>query len=183
MPLVANDGSWAICMPKKTGSQSLHGMLSGAAEIVGEFHGGEWEGTGKRVMVVREPYERLASMYWFSLSTGIGLFMGEGGAAKWLDRFVAGFAWKHKPAYAEWVLSQSELAEQFRPVVVCRLEDGLEKVFDVLGLEQPTHIHRANITKGKHSDRRPFAETFTGASAAALAAVESWCRPDLEAWY
>ena len=179
--LVSIDRSWAICTPKKTGSQSLQGMLADKATVEGDFHGPVWFGEGKRVMVVREPYDRLASMYWFSVAQGVGLFMG-GTASEWLRKFVAGFGWKHKASYQEWVTSCSDLALVFRPDVVCRLEDGLELVFDAVGLERPEHIRHMNQTGNGKDQRKSFAETFGSADAATLAAVDEWCKPDLR-WY
>jgi hypothetical protein len=153
MPLVALDKSWAICLPKKTGSQSLVGMCEGVADVVGEYHGCEWDGEGERLMVVREPKERLASMYWWSRKE-VNFNCGPGGPDEWLERFADLLG---KPD--EWTISQREMAERFKPHKVFRLEDGLRAVLDHLGIK--AELQHRNRTQDAKSQRKSFAETFT----------------------
>lgn len=178
MPLVATDGSWAACLPKKTASQSLVGACeaAGTARVEGEWHGADWAGTGRRLLVVRDPRERLASMYWWSLKEQ-NWNRGPGGPAEWFARFRELRA-AYKPADREWVASQRELAAAFRPDVVFRLEDGLAAVLAAVGLDS-THERRANVTAGKRSVRRPFAETFP----ADLPGLPGWLAEDAGEWY
>lgn len=185
MPLVELDNSWAFCLPKKTGSQSLAGMLApqemggegaGYATLIGDFHGCEWDGQGKRYMVVRHPLERLASMYWWSIKEQ-NFNVGPGGPDAWLKRFVV-LLQENKPANAEWLLTQGEMAERFRVDRVFRLEDGLQNVLNHLGIAVD-HIQRRNETRGKRSDRQPFAATFTHIPPC----IQQWLDSDAGGWY
>jgi hypothetical protein len=178
VPLVAADKSWCICLPKKTGSQSLVGACeaAGVARVEGEWHGADWAGTGRRLMVVRDPRERLASMYWFAVS-GQHWDWGPGGPAEWFGRFLARRT-NPKAGDREWVTSQRELAAVFRPDEVFRLEDGLAAVLAAVGLDRACE-RRANATAGKRSARKPFAETF----APDLPGLAEWLAEDAGEWY
>lgn len=179
MPLVALDGSWCVALPKKVGSQSLVGMLTEdtpVARVVGEWHGCEWDGTGRRLLVVRDPRARVASMYWWSVAQQ-NWNRGPGGAAEWFARFLAKRA-RPKGDDSEWVTSQREFAARFRPDAVFRLEYGLEVVCASLGIEPP-RIRRANVTAGKRSVRKSFAETFRGDEAG----LAEWLTEDAGEWY
>src|SRR5262245_54835054 len=176
MPLVALDNSWAVCMPKKTGSQSLVGMCEGMAEVRGEWHGCEWDGTGERLIVVREPHERLASMYWWSLKEG-NFNHGPPHPDAWLARF-AGLLETNKQHDAEWLQTQGEMAAGFRPERVFKLEDGLRVALDYLGVSV-SHIQRRNETRGKRTIRLPFGETF----GIVPERVQQWLAADAGEWY
>lgn len=169
MPLVALDNSWAICMPKKTGSQSLVGACAGVAEV-SDYHGCEWGGAGERLMVVREPKERLASMYWWSKKEA-NFNPGPGGPDEWLERFADLL---NKPD--EWTLAQSAMAARFRPSKVFRLEDGLQAVLDRVGVKAT--IQYRNRTADAKSERKSFAETF----ATIPGRVQQWLDSD-GGWY
>jgi hypothetical protein len=179
VPLVALDGSWAVCLPKKVGSQSLVGMLTEDAPVartVGEWHGATWDGTGRRLLVVRDPRERLASMYWWSLAQTTWN-TGPGGASEWFSRFLTRRT-NPKADDREWVTSQREYAAAFRPDEVFRLEEGLESVCRALGVEPP-RVRRANETAGKRSTRKPFGETFRGDEPG----LSEWLTEDAGEWY
>jgi hypothetical protein len=185
MPLVALDQSWAFCLPKKTGSQSLAGMLAPGcmggdwpiyAKIEGEFHGCEWDGAGKRYMVVRNPQERLASMYWWSTREG-NFNAGPGGPDAWLARYAELLS-ANKPHDAEWLPTQGKMAQRFKPDRAFRLEDGLQAVLDHLGVTVP-HIQRRNETRDKRSDRKPFDQTFT----VIPGRIRQWLDSDAGGWY
>lgn len=175
MPLVALNSSWAFAMPKKTASQSLVGMCEGVAEVQGEMHGAEWNGSGRRYMVVRNPYERLASMYWHMMREANYLFGGDPTA--WLSRLIEMRPQRNKGPLTEWLVTQSEMAVQFQPDKVFRLEDGLQSVLDAIGVVVPMQ-HR-NMGGDKRITKRNFAETFGDPPAA----IVELCRPDMEAWY
>lgn len=179
MPLVANDQSWCVCMPKKTGSQSLAGMCEGIASVVGEWHGCDWSGTGRRYLVVREPRERLASMYWYSQANGGGAW-GDRGVIGWCERF-AQMVDARKLGDLEWWMDQGEYVERFQPNQVFRLEQGLQPLLDLLGVTTPMQYR--NKTKGKRTDRRPFAETFQGVPAGLMEPIHTWLRRDAGEWY
>lgn len=179
--IVADDDAWAICSPKKTASQSLDGMLVPQfGKQVGEIHGSEWSGAGKRVLVIRNPYERLASMFWFALKEHVSDHRPDLGPEEWCRRVLAG---QHveKAVEREWCRNQRQHADEFTPSVVCRLEDGLSRVCEAIGagvLEQ-----RRNETASAKAKRKSFAETFDGVCASVRCAIDAWCKPDIEAWY
>jgi hypothetical protein len=138
---------------------------------------GEWAGTGRRLMVVRDPRERLASACTGShsrASTGTGdrAARRSGSAGSSPGGRV------RRPADREWVTSQRELAAAFRPDEVFRLEDGLAAVLAAVGLDR-AHERRANATAGKRAARKPFAETF----APDLPGLAGWLAEDAGEWY
>lgn len=179
MPLVALDDSWAFCMPKKTASQSLVAMTEGIAEVKGDWHGTDYEGKGKRYMVVREPYERLASLYWYSQKEMSYPLAGPPDVNGWLERF---FAAHEQGKDKEWTPTQSEKASAFGPEKVFRVEDGLILILRALGLPAQAEAWR-NRTAAKYHHRLPFNATFRSARPDLRALVDEWCLPDMEAWY
>jgi hypothetical protein len=177
MPLVAKDGSWAVCMPKKTASQSLVNMCEtiGVASIVGEWHGGEWDGNGCRYMIVRNPYERLASMFWYSIKEGSFCY-GPGDGNKWLERFADELRSPKQP-HLEWTATQSRLYSVFKPDEVFKLENGLSSL--LIKLNVNIEMRYLNKTKDKHSMRKSFSETFS----VIPSLVDQWLQDDAGGWY
>lgn len=165
--LVATDGSWAFALPKKTGSQSLSGMLAAddngggdgvnVAKTIGAFHDYKWEGDGRRYMVVRDPRERLASMYWWSKKEQ-NFNQGPGGADEWLQRFAAMLDQPRIGDMDEWLVTQGEMARVFQPDKIFRFEEGLDAVVAYLGLYVRTQCR--NVTKEKNHERLAFSQTF-----------------------
>jgi hypothetical protein len=179
MPLVAIDESWAVCLPKKTASQSLVMACeaTGIACVVGEWHGAEWEGSGRRFMLVRDPRERLASMYWWALA-GQHWDWGPGSSSDWFARFLEKRR-SPKAGDLEWITSQREMAIRFRPDRVFHLEDGLSLVLAAIGLDA-THERWVNRTlERKRALRLPFAETF----ASDIPGMREWLIEDAGEWY
>jgi hypothetical protein len=172
MPLVAHDKSWAICVPKKTGSQSMQAMLNPVAQASFPFHGGAWDGVGKRYMVVREPRERLTSMYWFSQTPDAGSPELQGASAPdWFERFLS---LRANGGREDYTATQAELAKQFQPEQVFKLEDGLDPLMQrTLGYVPP--MQRLNQT----AERRTFDETFPEVSEP----LQAWLADDAGVWY
>ncbi len=185
MPLVALDGSWCVCMPKKTGSNSLVAMLAPTvagrdgydfAEMPGEWHGCQWDGKGKRVMVVRHPLDRWASLYWYAQQEG-GPFRGPPGIELWAKQFLEAKTTNHEDS-REWWITQSEMADVFHPDVVCRLEDGLERVMEVINMPHKKMYHR-----NKTEDRQSTETTLAQLSDDSRDAIGAWAAEDLRRWY
>ena len=167
-------------MPKKTGSQSLVGMCEAVASVVGDWHGCEWDGSGRRIMVVRNPYERLASIYWHQRVEGNNLF-GTPDPVEWLMRFIEALPQWRKGVFYEWLASQSQMAESFHPRTVCRLEDGLDAACKVVGVNVPVQFR--HVGGDKYTKKLPFAETFQDLPNNLRDAVDAYCAPDMESWY
>lgn len=179
--IVSHDGAWCICSPKKTATQSLEGMLVPQfASIVGEMHGSEWAGSGERILVVRNPYERLASMFWFALKSHANDYRPALGATEWCRRLLAD-QYVNKSVAREWSRNQLQLAAEFRPSVTFRLEDGLMRVVNHVGVY--VDEQRRNVTGDSKASRKPFAETFALADESLRQAIDAWAAPDMEAWY
>lgn len=180
MPLVANDQSWCVCMPKKTASHSLVGMTEGVACVVGEWHGCDWSGTGRRYLIVREPRERLASLYWYSQVHSGGAW-GPGGVIGWCERLLQ-MANRRREQDFEWWATQSDYAERFQPDQVFRLEEGLQQILVAIG-QPETPIQFRNVTQGKRIERRPFAETFRDVPKTTMDDICAWLCRDAGEWY
>lgn len=186
--LVANDQSWAICLPKKTGSQSLVGMLgpegAGVADVVGAYHDAKWDGDGRRYLIVRDPHERLASMFWYSLKER--QFCAHPDVRVWIDLYLSQQRGEHN---AEWLMTCAEAADEFRPTRVFRLEDGLMPVLDAVGVtldmlpDGLQHVQFRNVTKAKYVPRLSAAETFAPLTDEQRARVDAWAAPDKGRFY
>ena len=183
--LIAFDDSWAICSPKKSGSQSLLAMLCprltdgtgiDKAKFVGAPHDFTWTGTGKRILIVRHPIDRFASMYWASY--GDGSFAHGRGVEGWLEQFFQQAATKTITPAFEWTTTQTEIASVFNPDVICKLEDGLPRVLDVIGIECERVCWR-NQTSPRHD----FAKTFGCISDEWKKRIIDFTGPDLALFY
>jgi hypothetical protein len=84
---------------------------------------------------------------------------------------------RNKGPLTEWLVTQSEMAAEFRPDKVFRLEGGLQPVLSQIGVEGP--MQRRNVGGDKRMPKRSFAETFGDPPAA----IVELCRSDMEAWY
>ena len=179
MPLVAVDGSWALCMPKKTGSHTIVHYLSPTthcllgpdfAKVEGEWHGGFVPDCfhGRRLMITRDSLSRLQSMFRYSIEMREKCFrLADGNfpdfsgwldvilRCKWKDDGTIGGAFTCPPTrydhyqhnLQEYSAHQSEIAKQFQPDEVFRLEDGIERVFEALGVYVGTPIVRNDTKK------------------------------------
>lgn len=179
--ILALDNSWAICTPKKTGSQSLGVALSSVGEVAPDPHATEWDGVGRRLLVVRHPYDRLNSMFWFQLAEGCTPFGVRPDPAVWMERFLALRPQSWKAGLSEWLLTQSEIASRFRPESVLRFEDGLGRIARWAGVERD--VPHVNRTARKGLMPTPFEETFARVAASAREALDALFLPDMRAWY
>ena len=181
MPLVALNDRWAFGLPMKTASQSLVTCLAPStfgrhgdnmAAMHGDWHGTRYEGAGERLMVVRNPYERLASLYWFSFERTTAWLTGEGGPLAWLGRLIARRDGQHEPEDRDWLSTQAEFAAEFKPARTFRLEDGLAAPLSHVGY--CGMIPHTNQTPG----RKSYLDTFGDCRLA-----DAFCAPDMEAFY
>lgn len=145
---VANDFSWVLCTPSKTGSTSLATTLInrlGVAHREGSQHSTICHHTGaQRIMVVRNPFDRWASMYSFckakrpkaylsEFTSNINLFANE-----WIKQI------DNIKRNTYWTDNLSVQAMEFDPQHVFRLEDGLQNVIDHLGYD--IKVSKTNTT-------------------------------------
>ena len=178
--IVAHSGDWAICTPKKTASQSLAGMLADVAFVAPDPHAMTWDGAGERLMVVRDPFARLNSMFWYQQAEGNAAFGRPFEPRLWLEAFLRLRPQRAKSRLAEWLHTQSEIAAQFGPTRVFRLEDGLSRVVSYLGLDVAEQ--RRNVTARKHLRPTGYAETFSGCGWL-VGEVAALFEPDMRTWY
>lgn len=189
--LVALDGSWAVLTPKKCGTHSLYaalcpseygrdrGHLPDLAASIGGWHEPKWGGVGKRVMVVRHPFDRLASMVWFAEEHSQPYPHKPPTSPDYWVRRLLDDRRLGREETAEWWRTCSDYADLFRPDVACRLEDGLEKVFGEIGLGGAAEVLHRNRTQQRLSTE----ETLALLSAETMERVSGWAAEDLNRWY
>ena len=178
----ANSLKWVICSPAKTGSYSIERTLISKMEIahkwktqnrVGTFYDGKAK---ERILVVRNPLDKWASMYWFMKEVhgkGRTIWMGkhtnsiENFATHWLE------AVRNNP-HANWTDSYSDMALKFKPSKVFKLESLKFDLEGLLGYE--VELLHANKTGFK----LPWKETKKELSKKNLDGIMAWAKPDLK---
>lgn len=128
--LISHDNETVICTPTKTGTESISKLMvdSGHFRYTLPKHGRAMVGS-RRIMVVRDPYDRLRSMYLFGVAHGgrnginfasthcrcdqTGLWCG-------FEDFL--IAHRDKMKAKDWVLNYTAIDELFRPHEFWRLE-------------------------------------------------------------
>jgi hypothetical protein len=117
--LVSFDGRWSICTPPKTGTMSLEATLRHRYPIAYQDqgrHGFDPPPHGERIMVVRHPYDRWWSMYWF-MKRNKG-FLHD--AATDVNNFCR--TWSEVTDH-HWAYSQAHMADVYKPHIVCKSPD------------------------------------------------------------
>lgn len=170
MPLLDVDGKWAVCMPKKSGSHSLIKLAGGEDLVFGDWHGCDLpEGfDGQRLMLIREPLERITSMYWdWPAPWNEPLFPipihGSVAPEEWFLRYLKGPFRSHW-----WSDLQSELAHEFRP-------DFAGDLHQIAAIIAPgAEVPHENATPGRES----VSDTWAGISSHCQLALDEWCNRD-----
>lgn len=167
----------AICTPPKTGTVSLQAALvpKYATKTSGR-HTMEYNGRGYRMITVRHPLERWASMYWFTKQKSHrGIFMA--GFAETPNTYADEWVRRRfkTPMYHTWLSSQSEYFNCFEATSYAKQEDG----FDELLIELRHYginitIPHLNVTTVKHS----WQETARQLNRHNLAAIREWAKRD-----
>lgn len=140
--ILTNDQKFVICTPPKTGSSSLLATLVDRLGVAhkhrpdGEAnrHGTLYEGKAERILIVRHGLERWSSLFWF--------------AFKKKTQFLHSYAEQGPDAYVEkWFESREKddrqinnmtllsYYEDFKPKTIFKIEDGLEKVLEYIGVK------------------------------------------------
>lgn len=128
-----------FCTPKKTGTHSIHSMFRKHGEVVSPWHSTEWPNDGRiRLMVIRHPLDRLASMFHFAQRVN----------SAWLKRYADyGFAaWWPKFRDAplnDWTKTCADYEDEFQPDIVFKLENGLDEVARYLEIEVKERFNNA----------------------------------------
>jgi hypothetical protein len=178
-----------ICTPTKTGTEALLSALvrrGGVGEKVMPKHRisvpedyKQWKGMDKwrRVLVVRNPWHRLVSMYYF-LRKGNSSW-GKGNYISFAEfcEFHQDRA-KSKPS-VDWTWNFSSIADAFEPDLIWRNEtldaDVQRELVKLRGLDVP-HLTVVNTT----TDRRPMSYEAHFMKRRVRDLVAPWCEPDAE---
>lgn len=179
--IAAINDAWVICTPTKVGTYSLEGTLIDRLNVgykITPRHRPDVPEcvprTAKRLIVVRHPLDRWASMYWFIVrETGKGI---------WLEKFshdinVFCEEWlrrrKEDPHWM-WTDSQAEHNDVFQADVFFKQEDDLQRLVDYLGYD--IRVSHRNETQGRPS----VDETLAALEPKNLQAVLAWATRDCE---
>lgn len=182
--IIENNNKWAICTPTKTGTYSLQHTLINRLKVAHKLqydkHDTEYNGKGKRYMMVRHPLERWASMYWFFVnleerdaSVFLKKYIGRGiniFAEEWISR-VKNKANEPNTMYLD---NYYDIYLKFKPDKFFKLEDGLQNVIEFLGYD--IKVSRSNVTKDKCS----WYETRNLLSEKNLNFIHQWAKPDIQ---
>lgn len=184
--IVHNKCKWVICTPTKTGTYSLEATLidrlnvaykhQPIISVVGYRHMTEYDGPGNRILVIRHPLERWASIYWF---TRMHMLRGNG-------IYLSNFAWDVNVYAKEWYRRRLhnphpmytdnlfETYKNFRPNVIFKQEEGLQKLIDYLGYD--TRVSHKNRT----DDKKDWCDTLPLLNAENISNIMTWAKPDLK---
>lgn len=169
---------WVICTPTKTGTYSLEGTLIDRANVAYKIvprHSTHWpvhEGE-ERILIVRHPLDRWASMYWFiKKETGKGIW-GEKHSSD-INTFCEWWATQNN---FMWTYNLSRNCELFKPDLVFRQEEGFVDLLQHLGVTiAPSH-------RNKVAGRPSYIATIGELSLKNYDIVMKWAEPDLKMFY
>lgn len=138
---------------------------------------------GERIMVVRHPYDRWCSMFWFIVKHGPGhIWCGD--FADDINVFVGEWNRRRKEA-PHWMWTENLMYHKthFEPATVFKLEtNGYQDLLTYLHEKYGTGVTKVshkNVTK----ERRSVEETFNMLTSTNLDIVKKFCEPDLLCWY
>ncbi len=173
--IVAKDHQWVICTPKKCGTHSLNSLLTDKTNhgiVITPWHTRMYHGEGIRILIVRNPYERFLSMYYFTKRVKSAwhkkydfIF------ATWANMFFA-----DKNSNDDWQFNCTQYAEEFQPDKIFKLEelDTLLHFFDENFGIVISKIPQLNTTKD-----RPLIDQLDQLSDENLLKLDMWAAPDL----
>jgi len=147
--IIAKDDSWAICTPPKTGTVSLQtALVPNFANTLQYRHQSSYTGKGERILVVRNPLERWASMYWFTKQKArTAIFLGA--YTLNVDMYAHQFFIRREldphPFFTD---NQVEFHKKFEADIYFKQEDGLQKIMSYIGLGY-VQVPHENQTKSK----------------------------------
>lgn len=149
-----------ICSPVKTGTESLQSALLGSEDFVfilpkHTVHGKPYPvfpSTYRRILIVRDPYDRLRSMYTYSVAHG-----GTKGVSfatkhcrdnrgNWCSFAEFLRLFRDKITSKTWRTNQTDIAEDFQPTEVWKLENLDAKVADEFKIVE---FRRRNVSANK----------------------------------
>lgn len=183
----AHDGRWTICTPTKCGTYSLEATLverlSVAEKLVPRHQCEKTHAVGERIMVVRHPYDRWASMWWFIVQHGAGkIWCGD--FSHDINAFVTEWNYRRRerPNWM-WTENLAYHHRHFEPATVFKLEtnsyvDLLRYLFEKYEVPLVKVSHK-NVTR----ERRTWQETFDMLTPVNLDIVKKFCEPDIALWY
>lgn len=181
--IIAHDRSWIVCTPTKTGSSSLLAVarrlgLGDATRPRRERHetdlGLEPLETKKRILIVRDPAERLCSTYWYVLREASGYLSDlaiqspEAFYAEFLRRWLDD---DRRPPGA-WDRTCEEYRKAFRPTMICTAASAAKILFSDEGVSY--RMSKSNVT----AHRPSVAETTSRLSDETRKRFWLWCEND-----
>lgn len=143
-------------------------------------HSMYWDGTGMRLMVVRNPYDRWAAIYWrhHQRRDKKGIYLSD--FAGDINEYV--YEWNRDRKHSSnpttpWCFNQSEMADMFKPHKTFHLEDGLDKVLKYLNVP---YIHLLHHNSNTSPDKKSWQETMDLLTPTNLKIVQEFCKPDIK---
>lgn len=167
--LTNNQFTFVVATPTKCGSESLEKDVIEKYEVGRRINGlgkhalGSKEQSNRRYLLVRNPLERFASIYYFlgkskgNVNDVGGLF--DAARASNINMFCKRYVEYQKKTV--WTYQLNDYVEAFQPTKVFKLENGLEKLLKEFGVDQPAStINRTGANTGFHA----LAERMTARS-------------------
>lgn len=155
---------WVITTPPKTGTYSLLSMLVPEyGKRIGKMHDTRYEGPAKqRIMIVRDPYDRFCSMYWFIRSQSHRKTFWTPFTNKTRDFNLFVKEWLRKRASGSknlWCRTLWEFHKEFKPTDCWKLEE-IAYYTELLGVRG---VKWLNVTvEKKHGKREDWRTTVKG---------------------
>lgn len=178
--IIAYDSSFVICTPTKTGTYSLEATLVDGLQIAWKRtprHRTDYEGDGKRILIVRNPYDRWCSMWWFShmhASRGNSIWIHDYAydinvwTTEWARRKIEDPHWM-------WTHRLKDHEAEFKPELIWKTEN-LQGLIQHLG-------YRTRVSHRNKTDyREPVAQTLSRLTPENLKAVLAYCDCDATAY-
>lgn len=204
--IIANDEGWAICTPAETGREAVahhtvgrhaHAAIPRHMSHLGRAGEGSNLTIGKRVLIVRHPIDRVIATYmsvktsrtrWCAGVKDFDTFLDALAAARRRD-VEAGIdrPWKNGGIYERdrraYTMSLSEYAGMWDPHRVFRLEDGLDGMYEYLGIE-PLPTRRSAIPRSSLVTPDLRASMLAGLQDARYRwLMRDFVGQDIERWY
>lgn len=176
--IIANDQKWVICTPPKTGTVSLQNCLVPKYAQKSVYrHEASYTGRGVRILVVRHPLERWASLYWRKRQKALGgktdLWLGDVAhdIVKYTSQWISARSSNTNEMYT-W--NQVDFVNHFKPTYFFRLEDQSYK--DLLKfIKVREQLPHANKT----GDKKGWVETSKLMTKAQMEFIVKWALADL----